>query len=116
MDRRKIYTVILLLITVLMFGIQVRMSSAAKPGTVLYVADNQSALFYENLFVSIGHLSKGDKVKLLFDPGHEESIDDFGKPLKIETPHRRVEVHVLTGVHEGKSGWVSLINLSKSPF
>lgn len=81
----------------------------------MYVNEGKIPFSYENISVSIGQLSKGDKVKLLFDPGHEISIDDYGNPLKVETPHRRVEVEVLTGGFEGKVGWVSLMNLSKSP-
>lgn len=114
MDRRRIYTVILLAVTALMFTVQIRMSSASKAGTVLYVNEGKIPFSHENISVSIGQLNKGDEVKLLFDPGYEMSIDDYGNPLKVDTPHRRVEIEVVSGDYEGNVGWVSLMNLSKS--
>ena len=113
MHRRTILTIIFLVATVLMFTVQVRISSSARPGSIMFINESLISFEHSNLLIKQGVLNKGDKVRLLFDPGSEDSIDDNGQPLKMETPHRRVEVEVLTGAYEGKIGWVSLMNLSK---
>ena len=91
-----------------------RIEDDTSPGAVLSVIENRVPVENENLPTSPGdgkfpaaiYLNAGDKVRVLFDPVYEYSVDGEGRPIRTRTPFRKVEIEILSGPHEGLSGFV----------
>ena len=92
-----------------------------SPGAILIVAEPRVTLENEELPTSPApgqfpepiYLNAGEEVRLIFDPVYEYSVDAQGRPIKTRTPFRKVEVEILTGPHEGSSGFVPRNSLSR---
>jgi hypothetical protein len=109
-------TVISVVAVVITWKSQDEMSS----GAILTVVESKVPIENEELPTSpdLGqipmamYLNTGDRVRLIYDPGHEYSVDRDGRPIRTRTPFRKVEVEILTGPHAGYIGYVPRNSLS----
>lgn len=111
----------MLVLCVLCVGIVWNSHDSTRPGVVLTVVEQRVSVENEDLPTSPGagpypkaiYLSLGDQVRLVFDPIYEYSVDREGRPIRTRTPFRKVEIDILTGPHQGLSGFVPRNALSR---
>ena len=101
----------LILFSVACVAVVWKSQDAASPGAVLTVVEQWVSIENEDLPTSPDsgrcpkaiYLSRGDQVRLVFDPVYEVSVDGDGHPIRMQTPFS----------HQGLSGSVPRNALSR---